>query len=98
MLENYGIKPFIALPVRFFKYVIISRLEKLHYEELRDLYCTPDNIRLIRSRAMSLVVRVARVRIRETHTVILWSNLKQRVCLEDVGLGKRIILKWILKG
>jgi LEA14-like dessication related protein len=41
---------------------------------------------------------VARVRIRETHTVPLWRNMKQRVYLEDVGLGKRIILKWILKG
>jgi len=44
-----------------------------------------------------LVARVARVRIRETHTVYLWRNLKQRVRLEDVGVGKRIILKWILK-
>jgi len=34
----------------------------------------------------------------ETHTVPLWRNLKQRVCLKDVGVGKRIILKWILKG
>jgi hypothetical protein len=84
--------------LRFCKSVIISRLEKLHYAELHDLYSTPDNIRLIRSRVMSLVVRVARVTIRETNTVPLWSNLKQRVCLEDVGVGKKIILKWILKG
>jgi hypothetical protein len=41
---------------------------------------------------------VARVRIRETHTVSLWGNLKQRISLEDVGVGKRIILKRILKG
>jgi len=78
--------------------VIISKLEKLHYEELHDLYSTPDNIRLIKSRVMSLVALVARVRIRETHTVPLWRNLKQRDCLEDVGVGKGIILKWILKG
>jgi len=88
---------FVA-PVTFFKSVILSHVEKLHYEELHDLYSTPDNIRLIKSRMMSLVTRVARVRLRETHTVPLWRNLKQRVCLEDVGIGKRILLKWILNG
>ena len=54
--------------------MIISQLEKLHYEELHDLYSTPDNIRLIKSRVMSLVDRVAKVRIRETHKVPLWRN------------------------
>ena len=33
---------------------------------------------------------------KETHTGILWGNLKERAHLEDLYVEERIILKWIL--
>jgi len=34
---------------------------RLHNEELNDLYCSPDNVRLIKSRKMKWVGHVARM-------------------------------------
>jgi len=33
---------------------------------------------------------------REMHTGFWWGNLKERYHLEDLGIDRRIILKWIL--
>jgi hypothetical protein len=33
---------------------------------------------------------------REMHTMLLYGNVKERDHLENVGIGGRIILKWIL--
>jgi hypothetical protein len=35
--------------------------------------------------------------IREMHAGFWWENLRERDTLEDLGVGGRIILKWILK-
>jgi len=34
---------------------------------------------------------------REIQTGFLWGTLKERVHLEDMGVNRRIILKWIFK-
>jgi hypothetical protein len=40
-------------------------VEKLHNEELRDLYCSPSIIRMIKSRRMRWAGNVARMGIEE---------------------------------
>jgi len=35
---------------------------------------------------------------REIKTGFLWGSLKERVHLEDLGVNRRIILKWIFMG
>jgi len=34
---------------------------------------------------------------REIQTGVLWGSVKERVIFEDVGVDRRIILKWIFK-
>jgi len=34
---------------------------------------------------------------RDVHTGFWWENLMERNHLEDLGIGSRIILKWIFK-
>ena len=42
---------------------------KLHNEELNDLYCSPNIVRVIKSRRMRWAERVARMGREETYTV-----------------------------
>jgi len=59
---------------------------RLHFEELNDLYSSPNIIRVIKSRI--------------TRWVGMWhvwkteGDLMERSHLEDIGLDDRIILKW----
>jgi len=34
---------------------------------------------------------------RELHTWLWWVNLKVKVHLEDLGMDRRIVLKWVVK-
>jgi hypothetical protein len=60
---------------------VTGEWRKLHNKELCDLYCLENNIRLIKSRRIWQVWVIT-----EVHTG-LW--------LEGLGVGGRIILKWI---
>ena len=53
-------------------------VEKLHNEELNDLYSSPHNIRVIKSTRMRQAGHVARVGGGEEHTGFWWGNLKER--------------------
>ena len=67
---------------------------KIHNEELYDLNCLPDIIRVIRSR-MRWAGHVARVGERRGTCRVLVECLRDRVHLEDPGVDGKIILKWI---
>jgi hypothetical protein len=71
---------------------------RLHNEELNDLYSPPNIIiRVIKSRGMRWAGHVARMGRREVHTGFWWGDLREGDHLGDLGVGGRIILKWIFK-
>ena len=72
---------------------------KLHNEELNDLYCSPNIVRVIKSRRMRWTGYVARMGERkgEEYTGFWWGNLREKDHLEDRDLDGRIILCWIFR-
>jgi hypothetical protein len=71
---------------------------KLHNEELYDLYCSPNTVRVIKSRLMRWEGNVARMGEREeTCTGFWWRNMMERDHLEEPGVDERILLKWIYR-
>jgi hypothetical protein len=63
---------------------------KLHNEELNDMYCSPNTVRVITSR-MRWARHVARVGRRLVYTGFWWGNVSERDHLEDPGVNGRII-------
>ena len=72
---------------------VAGEWRKLHSEELIDLYSSPNIIRAIKSRRMRWVGHVARMRRGDVHTGFWWGDLRERDCLEDSGIERRIILR-----
>ena len=60
----------------------------LHNEELNDLYSSPNNFRVIKSRRMRWAGYVARVGREDVHTGFWWGYLRERDHLEDQGLDR----------
>ena len=72
--------------------------KKLHNEELNDLYCSPNIVRVIKSRRMRWAVHIARMGERRgVYTGFWWRNLKEREHLGDPDVDRRIILRWIFR-
>jgi hypothetical protein len=73
---------------------------KLHNEQLHHLFCSPYIIYVIRTQRMRWVGHVTCVGGRggQLHTAgFCCKNLKGRDHLENVGIDRIIILKWILR-
>jgi hypothetical protein len=68
----------------------------LHSGELHNVYSSPDIIRQIKSRRMMWVGHVAHMEEGEKCTGFWWESLKERDCLEDLGVNGRMGLEWIL--
>ena len=70
---------------------------KVHNEELNDLYCSPNIVRVIKSRRMRWAVHVARMgRRRELYRVVV-GNLRERDHWGEPGADGRIMLRWIFR-
>jgi hypothetical protein len=65
--------------------------------ELNNPYCSPNTVRVIKSRRMRWAEYVERMRSKETCTKFWWGHLRERIILEDPGVDGRIILRWIFR-
>jgi len=69
-------------------------MKKLHNEEFNGLY-TPIIILVIKSRRMCWAGYIARLGRGEVDTGLWGGNLRERNALEDTGLVRKKILRWI---
>ena len=71
---------------------VTGEWSKLHNEELNGLYCSPNIVRVMKSRRMRLAEHVARRGRGEAYTGFWWGTLRERDHLEDPGVDCRMIL------
>ena len=76
---------------------VTGEWRKLHNEELNDLYCSRNIVRVIKSRRMRWARPIARMRRGDLHTGFWWGNLRATDYLEDPDVDGRIILKEVFQ-
>jgi len=76
---------------------VTEEWRRLHNEELCDLYCSPYIVRVIKSKEGDGRGMYHVWETREIQTCFLWGSLNERAHLEDLGVNRRIIFKWIFK-
>jgi len=74
---------------------VTGEWKKLHNQELNDLSCRPNTVRVMKSRRMRWAGRIACMGRGEVYKGFWWVNLRERDYLEDPLVGGRIILRWI---
>jgi hypothetical protein len=76
---------------------VTGEWRKLHTEELRNSYSSPNIIRQTKSRRMKWAGHVARVGEERKVYKFWWESPKERDHLEDRGVDGRMGLEWILR-
>jgi len=76
---------------------VTGEWRKLHNEEIKGLYSSPNIIRVIRSRRMRWAGHGAYMGRGEVCTNFWWGNLRERDHLGDPGVDGRIILRWLFR-
>jgi len=72
---------------------VTGEWRRLHNDELNDLYCSQNIVRVIKSRGVKWAGHVARMGEGEVYTGFWWGRLKERDNLGDPGIDGRIILR-----
>ena len=62
---------------------VTGEWRKLHNEELNDLYCSPNIVRVIKSRRIRWAGHVALLGRRVVYTGVWWGDLRERDHLQD---------------
>jgi hypothetical protein len=68
---------------------------KLHNDEPNNLYSSPNIVRVIKSRRMRWVGHMERMKGRGVYRVLVGRPESKRH-REDLGIGRRITLRWTL--
>jgi hypothetical protein len=68
-----------------------------HNEKLHNLNSSPSIIRMIKSRMVRWAGHTVRMGRRRIHIGFWWESQEQIDHYEHLGVGERIILKWILE-
>ena len=76
---------------------VTGEWRKLHNEERNDLYCSPNIVRVMKSRIMRWSGHVARMGERRDIYRVLVGKPEGKNHLGDPGVDGRIILRWILR-
>jgi hypothetical protein len=76
---------------------VTGEWRKLHNEELNDLYCSRNIVRMIKSRIMRWAEHVALMGEREVHTGLWWGIVRESDHLGKAGVDGRIILRRIIR-
>jgi len=74
---------------------VTGEWRRLHNEELNDLYCSPNIVRVIKSRRMRWAEHVARVGEKRGCIGSWWGNRRERDHWGDLGVDEWITLGWI---
>jgi len=76
---------------------VTGEWRKLHNVELNDLYCSPNVVRVIKSRRMRWAGHVARMGEMRSVYRVLFGKPEGKRPLERPGVDGRIILRWIFR-
>jgi len=78
----------VLLPLPFWpkREEVTGEWRKLYNEKLNDLYCSPNIVRVIKSRRMRWAGHAALWGREEVYTGLWWGNLRERDHLEQPGV------------
>jgi hypothetical protein len=76
---------------------VTGEWRKIHNEELNDLYCSPNVVRVVKLKRMRWAGHVVRMVAKRNVYRVWWGNLRERDHLGDPGVDVKIILRWIFR-